>query len=50
METNRKGREITTELPIVDDNKQLCNFNGYDADILMNDTAKLRKLVKERNI
>ena len=25
---------------IVEENKQLCNFNRYDADILMNQTAK----------
>ena len=57
METNRKvasrkrtvGRS-TTELPIVKNStsNQLCNFNGYDADMLMKETAKLRKLITKR--
>ena len=57
METNRKvasrkrtvGRS-TTELPIVKNStsNQLCNFNGYDADMLMKETAKLRRLITKR--
>ena len=46
METNRKG-----ELPMTidDQNKQQgCNFDGYDADTLMKQTAKLRKLITKR--
>src|SRR5919197_199221 len=57
METNRKvasrkrtiGRS-TTELPIVKNSttNQLCDFNGYDADMLMKETAKLRRLITKR--
>jgi DNA-binding HxlR family transcriptional regulator len=46
METNRKG-----ELPMTidDQNKQQgCNFDGYDADTLMKQTANLRKLITKR--
>jgi hypothetical protein len=53
METIRTGHKrtatTTPKLPIVDD-KPSCDFNGYDADILMRETAKLRKLItKKRN-
>ena len=54
METNEKAvgaRGIRTriaELPIVKDNKQSCDFNGYDADMLMKETAKFRKLITKR--
>jgi DNA-binding HxlR family transcriptional regulator len=56
METNGKvlgaGRRIkrsTAELPIIEDNtNQLCDFNGYDADMLMKETSKLRKLITKR--
>jgi hypothetical protein len=46
METNgkvhaRKTSSIT-ELPIIEDITQLCDFRGYDADVLMKETAKLR--------
>jgi DNA-binding HxlR family transcriptional regulator len=51
METKgRGGRRTTTtakELPVIQD-KKLCDFNGYDADTLMNETAKLRKLITKR--
>ena len=57
METNRKvasrkrtiGRS-TTELPIVKNSttNQSCDFNGYDADMLMKETAKLRRLITKR--
>jgi DNA-binding HxlR family transcriptional regulator len=50
METNGKGgRRTTTEtkLPLVQD-KQSCDFNGYDADVLMKETSKLRKLITKR--
>jgi DNA-binding HxlR family transcriptional regulator len=46
METNRK-----VELPMIHDGKeqqQGCNFDGYDADTLMKQTAKLRKLITKR--
>jgi DNA-binding HxlR family transcriptional regulator len=51
METNRKGKLPMT---IDDQNKQQqqqqqgCKFDGYDADTLMKQTAKLRKLITKR--
>ena len=52
METNGKGagaRRSTTGLPIVENNtNQLCDFTGYDADMLMEETAKLRKLITKK--
>jgi DNA-binding HxlR family transcriptional regulator len=41
------------ELPMIDDEKQQhqqqgCNFDGYDADTLMKQTANLRKLITKR--
>jgi DNA-binding HxlR family transcriptional regulator len=49
METIRTRRERTvgTKLPIVHD-KPSCDFNGYDADILMKETDKLRKLITKK--
>jgi hypothetical protein len=52
METNgkvhaRKTSSIT-ELPIIEDITQLCDFRGYDADVLMKETAKLRKLITKK--
>jgi DNA-binding HxlR family transcriptional regulator len=50
METNGKGRRRTataTKLPLLQD-KQSCDFNGYDADVLMKETARLRKLITKR--
>ena len=47
----RRERSTTTELPIVKNStttNQLCDFNGYDADMLMKETAKLRKLITKR--
>ena len=54
METNgklmrRRIRRSTTELPIVENGtNQLCDFTGYDADMLMKETAKLRKLITKK--
>ena len=48
METIGKRQDIATKLPIVDD-KSSCDFNGYDADILMRETAKLKTDNKKRN-
>jgi DNA-binding HxlR family transcriptional regulator len=51
METNRKDKLPMT---IDDQNKQQqqqqqgCKFDGYDADTLMKQTAKLRKLITKR--
>ncbi|HEY7080886.1 MAG TPA: helix-turn-helix domain-containing protein [Nitrososphaeraceae archaeon] len=38
---------IKTDLPLVQAN-QNCDFHGYDADILMKETAKLRKIITKR--
>ena len=42
METKRES----TGLPVLGD--QNCSFEGYDATFLMNETAKLRKLITKR--
>src|SRR3954468_24034523 len=51
METIGKGQEraaaTATKLPLIQ-NQQSCDFNGYDADILMKETAKLRKLITKK--
>jgi hypothetical protein len=51
METNgkalRRTAAITTKLPLIED-KESCDFTGYDADILMKETAKLRKLITKK--
>jgi DNA-binding HxlR family transcriptional regulator len=49
METIGRRHEgaPTTKLPLIQ-NKQSCDFNGYDADILMKETAKLRKLITKK--
>ena len=54
METNRKMEvkkrtgSSTTELPVVQDSIQSCDFNGYDANALMKETSKLRKLITKK--
>jgi DNA-binding HxlR family transcriptional regulator len=58
METNGKPAEArqrirrtstTTELPIAENNtSRLCGFTGYDADVLMKETANLRKLITKK--
>jgi DNA-binding HxlR family transcriptional regulator len=40
-------RITKTELPLVQAN-QNCDFQGYDADTLMKETAKLRKIITKR--
>jgi len=47
METNRKLK-IETLLPVIQPQQEVCAFNGYDADKLMKETAKLRKLITKR--
>ena len=55
METKGNGREgaktrpvkTSTELPVVEDIEN-CDFHGYDADMLMKETAKLRKIITKR--
>lgn len=43
----RHNRATATKLPIVHD-KSSCDFTGYDADTLMKETAKLRKLITKK--
>src|SRR5919106_6031703 len=45
METTREGRR--KKLPVLND-KANCNFEGYDALLLMSETAKLRNLITKR--
>lgn len=45
METINKGKE--KGLPILSKNVD-CNFEGYDASLLMSETAKLRNLITKR--
>jgi len=40
-------RITKTELPLVQAN-QNCDFQGYDADTLMKETAKLRKIITKK--
>ena len=52
METIGKGREgyddaAAARLPLIQ-REQPCDFNGYDADILMKETAKFRKLITKK--
>jgi len=44
MKTIEKTGDEVTKLPIVDG----CDFTGYDADTLMKETGKLRKLLTKR--
>ena len=46
IETSHK-KTAATKLPLIQ-NEQLCDFNGYDADILMKETAKLRKIITKK--
>jgi DNA-binding HxlR family transcriptional regulator len=43
----RAPRMAKTGLPLVQAN-QNCDFHGYDADTLMKETAKLRKIITKR--
>ena len=45
METINKGKE--KRLPVLNKNVD-CNFEGYDASLLMSETAKLRNLITRR--
>jgi DNA-binding HxlR family transcriptional regulator len=47
METIRKGKDIEKGLPVLN-NISNCNFEGYDATLLMSETAKLRSLITKR--
>jgi DNA-binding HxlR family transcriptional regulator len=46
METIGK-KKIKKELPVLKENTN-CSFEGYDALLLMSETAKLRKLITKR--
>jgi DNA-binding HxlR family transcriptional regulator len=51
METIGKRYERTKAVPTklsLIQNEQSCDFNGYDADMLMKETAKLRKLITKK--
>jgi DNA-binding HxlR family transcriptional regulator len=51
METNARSKKSTTPkrpgkaLPIFHES---CNFDGYDSELLMNETGKLRELITKR--
>jgi DNA-binding HxlR family transcriptional regulator len=45
--SEKKTATTTTKLPLMQ-NEQPCDFNGYDADTLMKETAKLRKLITKK--
>jgi DNA-binding HxlR family transcriptional regulator len=47
METIIKRKERGKGLPILNKNLE-CNFEGYDASLLMSETAKLRSLITKR--
>ena len=43
----RHDGAAATKLPMIHD-KPSCDFDGYDADILMKETAKLRNLITKK--
>ena len=47
METISKRKEREKGLPVLNKNAD-CNFEGYDATLLMSETAKLRSLITKR--
>ena len=49
METIGK-KKVKKELPVLNKENANCSFEGYDALLLMSETAKLRKLITERAI
>jgi DNA-binding HxlR family transcriptional regulator len=48
METNGNATSSTTGLPIIEKSVLSCEFTGYDADALMKETSKLRKLITKK--
>jgi DNA-binding HxlR family transcriptional regulator len=49
METNGRIVDNNNKLPILQQQQEGCGvFNGYDASVLMSETAKLRKLITKR--
>jgi hypothetical protein len=49
METKAERKKATAVLPMLQDEGLSCDFNGYDADTLMKETAKLKINYKKRN-
>lgn len=47
METINNAK-IIRELPILREKRQNCDFEGYDALLVMSETAKMRKLITKR--
>jgi DNA-binding HxlR family transcriptional regulator len=47
METINRRKERGKRLPVLNNAAQ-CNFEGYDASLLMSETAKLRSLITKR--
>jgi DNA-binding HxlR family transcriptional regulator len=47
METISKRKEREKGLPVLNKNAD-CSFEGYDASLLMSETAKLRNLITKR--
>jgi DNA-binding HxlR family transcriptional regulator len=47
METISKKKEGKGKLPVLNKNIE-CSFDGYDASLLMSETAKLRDLITKR--
>jgi|1186.fasta_scaffold18530_2 hypothetical protein len=48
---HKQGEGETQEnyqLPIIEDSTQLCDFRVYNADVLMKETSKLRKLITKK--
>ena len=42
------SKDGASKLPIVQSDNNSCNFQGYDVDVLMNETSLLRKLITKR--
>ena len=47
IERREKTAATARRLPLIQ-NEQSCDFTGYDADTLMKETAKLRKLITKK--
>jgi DNA-binding HxlR family transcriptional regulator len=45
--SNKENRYSKSKLPLLQ-NKELCNFQGYNTDTLMKETSKLRELITKR--
>ena len=45
---NNLSEDALSKLPIIQSDGELCNFQGYDVDALMNETFQLRKLITKR--